>query len=42
MLILDEQLAKQGIIDIETRGKSKFALPRFDSFILFQKKLLED
>lgn len=35
MLILDEQLAKQGIIDIETRDKSKFALPRFDSFILF-------
>lgn len=42
MLILDEQLAKKGIIDIETRGKSKFAFPRFDSSVLFQKKLLED
>lgn len=42
MLILDEQLAKQEIIDIETRGKSKFVLPRFDSFVLLQKKLLED
>lgn len=37
MLILDEQLAKQGIIDIETKGKSKFTLPRFGSFVLFQK-----
>ena len=42
LAIYKAQLAKQGIIDIETRDKSKFALPRFDSFVLFQKKLLED
>lgn len=42
LAIYKAQLAKQGIIDIETRGKSKFALPRFDSFVLFQKKLLDE
>lgn len=41
LAIYKKQLANEGLIDVKQRGVSSFMLPRFDNFILFQKKLLE-
>lgn len=39
--VYKKRLQKQGIIDIETRGKITFILPRFKEFVDFQRRLIE-
>lgn len=39
--VYKKRLEKQGIIDVSTRGKIIFALPRFKEFVEFQRKLLD-
>ncbi len=42
LAIYKQKLAKEGLLDVSTRGKSRFILPRFGEYILFQEKLAEN
>lgn len=42
LAIYKKRLNQEGLVDVSVRGKLQFSLPRFDKYVLFQKKLEED
>lgn len=42
LAIYKKQLNQEGLVDVSVRGRLQFSLPRFDKYVLFQKKLEED
>ena len=42
LAIYKKQLSQEGLLNVSIRGKLQFSLPRFDRYVILQKKLEED
>lgn len=42
LAIYKKRLADEGLINVQTRGKSEFVLPRFDYFIKFKNEFIDE
>lgn len=42
LAIYKKQLSQEGLLNVSIRGKLQFSLPRFDRYVIIQKKLEEN